>query len=319
MRSPAILDLSLVLVLLVAGACGSDSAAPGGNRDRLRVVASTAVIAEFATIVAGDDGVEVSSLTPPGVDLHSFEPAPATAAAIAEADLIFVNGYNLEEGLLDVILENVADAAEVVAVASGLTPLDGIAAAASDVIRAEGDPHFWLDAANAAHYVEQIADRLATLDPEHAAGYKARAAAYVLELDLLDDELRETIGAIPEASRELVVFHDAYRYFASAYGISLTASVLPAGAQQDPSAAAVAELIELIEERAIAAVYREPQFGASVLDSIAEETGAKVLVLRSTFSDHVDSYIEMMRANAAALVAGLAPSAARGHAIGAIA
>lgn len=307
MRPFTILHLSLVLGLIALGACASDDRSPGSG-GRPRVVASTAVIGEFASIVAGDDA-EVRSLIPPGVDLHSFEPAPATAAAIAEADVVFVNGYNLEEGLLDIILANVRDNAEVVAVASGLAPLGGDGAASGDVVRAEGDPHFWLDVSNAVHYVEQIRDRLGALDPDGAAGYRARASAYVAELETLDGELRAAIDGVPKGTRELVVFHDAYRYFAAAYGLGLTASVLPAGAQRDPSAAAVAELIELIEERAITAIYREPQFGAAVLESIAAETGVAVLVLRSTLSGDVDSYVELMRTNVSAVVEGLTPSA----------
>ena len=315
MRHLPILNCSLLLALWAVGACSSgDGVGSAAGDGRPRVVASTAVIGEFVSIVAGDDA-DVRTLIPPGVDLHSFEPAPATAAAVAEADLIFVNGYNLEEGLLDIILENASGDAAVVPVAAGLESLsgergeparDGAERASADVIRAQGDPHFWLDVSNAVHYVEQIRDHLVALDPGRAAGYRARAAAYVEQLEALDQELRDEIAAIPEGVRELVVFHDAYQYFAAAYGLELIASVLPLGAQQEPGAAAVGKLIELIEEREITAIYREPQFGASVLESIADETGVAVLVIRSTYSDGIDSYVELMRANLAVLLEGSA-------------
>ena len=304
-------------------ACQSGDGAPSEvSDDRPRVVASTALIGEFASIVAGEDA-RVDTLIPPGVDLHSFEPAPASAAAVARADIVFVNGYNLEEGLLDIVLQNVRGDAPVVAVAAGLAPIEGAStgggapiegasADAAAAIRAEGDPHFWLDVAHAEHYVTQIEQHLAQLDPAHADAYLARAGAYIEQLRALDAEVRTAISAIPADSRQLIVFHDAYRYFAAAYGLDLTASVLPVGAQQDPSAAALADLIELIEEQHVTAIYREPQFGASVLESIADETGVAVLVLRSTFSDGIDSYVELMRANVAALVEGLSRASTAG-------
>ena len=328
--------LLLPSVMLAVVACGSNGDGDGdGGATRLRVVASTALIGEFASMVAGD-AAEVTTLIPAGVDLHSYEPSPGTAGAIADADIVFVNGYNLEEGLLDVILENAADDVEVVAVAGGLSPLEGgdhddehaddehaddehaddeadggdghdgeADAAGGDHVRAEGDPHFWLDAQNAAHYVEVIRDRLVALDPAERAGYEARASAYLAELDVIDDEVRSTIARIPEERRRLVVMHDAYQYLAAAYGLELVAALLPVGAQQDPAAGAVVELIELVNELEVPAIYREPQFSGSVLDAVAEETGVRVLTLHSTIDGTVDSYAAMMRANAEALVDGL--------------
>ena len=278
------------------------------------------MIAEFASTVAGDDA-EVTTLIPAGVDVHSFEPAPATVGTIAEADIVFVNGYNLEEGLLDIVLENVDPDTEVVAVAAGLTALEGRHDHEEDdadadheesdhddhedVIRAAGDPHLWLDVSNARRYVEQIRDHLVELDPEAADRYSERAGAYLEELDALDEEVVTAIAAIPEANRQLVVLHDAYSYLANAYGMELAASLLPAGAQADPSASEVVALIELIDDLGVPVIYREPQFSASVLDAVAEETGTTVLVLYSTFAEGIDSYVELMRANAAALVEGL--------------
>jgi len=304
------IPLLLATTIFAAAACQSDDA-DGGEPGRLRIAASTALIAEFATIVAGDNA-EVSELIPAGVDVHSYEPAPATVGAIAAADLVLVNGYNLEEGLLDVILENVSGGVAVVPLAAGLTPFEDESdhkhagsAADGDIVHAEGDPHFWLDVANAIHYVEVIRDRLIDLDEAHADGYRDRATVYLDELRLLDADVRAVVSAVPEVDRQLVVMHDAYRYLAAAYGLDLVATLLPAGAQQDPSAGAIADLIELIEVREVAAIYREPQFSSSILEAVASETDVAVLLLYSTFTEDVASYVEMMRVNADALVEGL--------------
>ena len=119
--------------------------------------------------------------------------------------------------------------------------------------------------------------------------------------------MRAAVATIPRERRTLVVFHDAFQYFAAAYGLELAAAVLPASPGQQATAGDLAAIIELVRERRIPAVYREPQFASDALDAVAEETGARVLTLYSgAFTDEVDSYAALMRANAAALVAGLA-------------
>lgn len=291
-------------VLLVAG-CGSEPASDDGE---VRVVASTALLAEFAEIVAGDDAVVVGVI-PAGVDPHSFEPSPAIAASIAQADLVLMNGHDLEETLLSVIEQNVADGVPVVAVSDGIDVLF----AADEDADADGgeeegvDPHLWLDARNAMHYVEAIRDALIEVAPDREGGYRERAAAYLAELQTLHDGLVEQLAVIPPEARQLVVFHDAYQYLAAAYGLEVLAAVLPASAQQDPAAGAIADLIKLIEEEGVRTVFAEPQFNAAVLERIAAEAGVEVGMLYSTYAGEVDTYVELMRANSEALRAGLAP------------
>jgi ABC-type Zn uptake system ZnuABC Zn-binding protein ZnuA len=311
LRPPLVLAV-VSLLLVLAGGCNSAIERDGSE---VRVVASTGLIAEFASTVAGDDAIVVG-LIPAGVDPHSFEPAPAIAAAIAQADLILVNGYNLEEGLLDVVEQNASNESVLIAVSAGIdvdehthdddaedghghdeeAEVDHAA-----LSRAEGDPHLWLDVRHAMRYVENIRDTLIELDPAHGDGYEERAAGYLAELQALDDRLVAQISDIAEGDRELVVFHDAFQYFARAYSLELVAAVLPAGAQQDPSAGALVELIETIEAREVRVVFAEPQFSSTVLERIASEAGVEVGTLYSVYAGEVDTYIEMMEANGDAL------------------
>lgn len=277
------------LLALAAAACGDGDPSEGG---RLRVVASTGVIGEFAGRVGGDDA-EVRTLIPAGVDLHSFEPSPGVARDIARADLVFVNGHGLEESLLELIEQNVPTETRVVEVASGLEVLDG-------------DPHLWLAVANAVRYVEAIRDAFVAADPDAADGYEARAAQLMAELESLDAEVRSILDGLAERDRRLVVFHDAFGYLARAYGFEIVASVAPANPNQDPSAATVAAVIAAVEESGVRTIYREPQFSSPILDVVAEETNVDVGVLHSTLGDGVETYAELMRANARALAEGLA-------------
>lgn len=300
--------LMLAAAALLA-ACGGGGGEGGDGR--LSIVATTSVIGEFAARVAGDDA-SVTSLVPRGVDPHSFELSPRDARRIVEADLVLVNGYGLEGGLIDIVMENLSDGAGLVLVTAGLTPLGGGAAAAvtAGATELEGDPHFWLSVPNAIAYVERIAEEIARADPEHAAGYRDRAAAYVRELRAVDAEVRTILDEVPVDQRRLVVFHDAFGYLARDLGFEVTEALLPVSASAEVSAARVAEVIEAIDREGIRALYREPQFGSTLLDVIAAETGARVLTLRSIPDDEVTTYIELVRTNARALAEGLSPSLA---------
>ncbi len=279
----------LLLFALAAAACGDGE--PSEDALALRVVASTGVIAEFAERVAGPDA-EVRALIPAGVDLHSFEPSPSVAREIAGADLVLVNGFRLEASLLDLIEENVTGDADIVEVSAGLD---------AD----HGDPHLWLAVPNAISYVEAIRDALVLRDGEHAAGYRARATSLVAELEALDAEVRAILEGLAPDERRIVVFHDAFGYMATEYGFEIVASVVPANPNQDPSAAAVADVIAAVEASAVRTVYREPQFSSSILAVVAEETNVDVASLYSTLGGDVATYAELMRANAHALLDGL--------------
>ena len=304
--------LALALALAVAAACsgGDDDGDAGGGR--LRVVASTGIIAHFVEQIAGED-VDIVAVIPAGADAHSFSATTTDIRNISAADVVIVNGYNLEEGALGTIFEHIPDDAQLVVAAEGIDPLEGgrheedEEVEGSGIATAEGvDPHMWLTIPNAMVYVRNIATGLVAADPDNASAYRAREEAYLAELQVLDEEVRAAIAGIPPERRVLIVYHDAFQYFAAEYGLELAAAVLPASPSQQASAAAVAAIIEIVAERQVGAVYREPQFAAAALDAIAGEAGVRVLTLYSgAFTDEVSSYIEAMRANAKALADGL--------------
>ncbi len=394
--------LLLVLALAVAAACTSDDdddgdGAAGGESmqvatavatpaEPLQVVASTGIIAHFAEQIAGDNA-DVVSVIPPGADAHSFSASTTDIRNITAADLVIVNGYNLEEGALATIFEHLPEDTHLVIAAAGISPLEGghheeeeghgdedeegdhgdedeegedhgdedeegedhgdededgdhgdedeegedhgdedeegedhgdedeegdhhdeeiEVDAEHELAVADGDPHMWLTVSNAMVYVRNITDGLVAADPANAAAYREREAAYLGELQALDEEVRAAISGIPQERRVLIVYHDAFQYFAAEYGLELAAAVLPASPSQQASAAAVAEIIDIVGDREVGAVYREPQFAAAALDAIAGEAGVRVLTLYTgAFTDEVDSYVELMRENAKALVDGL--------------
>lgn len=314
------LALLSLLALGVAGCSSDEARAPGP----LRIVASTAILEGFARAVAGPEA-EVVALIPSGVDPHSFEPSAQAATNIARADVIVVNGYHLEGNLLEVVAENRRKRAAVIVAAEGIPPLAGghaeeesvhadehAAEGLPDLATADGDPHMWLDPDLAARYVENIGADLAEADPTHAAEYRERARAYAESLRSLKREVAASLQSIPPQRRSIVVFHDAFGYFARAFDFDLAAGVLPGEGGREPSARDVAEMVTLVRERGVPAVFKEPQFSSAVLDGIARETGVRVLELYSdAFGQGVTSYEEMMRANGRALERGLGTAVAR--------
>ncbi|MEE8422583.1 MAG: metal ABC transporter substrate-binding protein [Dehalococcoidia bacterium] len=292
--------LALVPLALLFAACDGEES----NDGRLRVLATTSVIAEFAEAIAGEDAVVVT-LVPAGVDLHAYEAPVRAARDIARAGVVLVNGCNLEQNLLDAILLNRSDGTVLAAVSATADELERYTV--EGFARARCDPHRWLDVARAMQYADAIGGALAAADPAHGDGYARRTRTLVDELAALDAEVRRTLDVVLAERRRIVVFHDAFAHFAASYGFELSASVLPSGSGQDPAAGAVAGVIKLVRESGVRAVFHEPQFPSRVFELVAEETGARILALYSIpIPGEVESYAEMMRANARALADGLA-------------
>lgn len=283
------ISAALLFSVLLAAACTSND---DGGDNRLQVVTSLELFADMVRNVAGDRA-EVTALLPSGADPHTYELSPGRVVDVAQADLAFVNGLDLEGNLRTVIDENAGGPVDVLT--------DGL-----DIV--DGNPHLWLDPMLAIDYVQSILLALAASDPEGATEYAANAAAYADELLALDAEIEAALASIPPERRKLVTFHDAFPYLARRYGLEVVAVVVPSPGQE-PNARDVAQLIELIQEQNVPAVFKEPQFNAGVLESVADEAGARVLdLLSDAYIDGVESYIDLMRFNAAQLQEGLGGS-----------
>ena len=277
-----------VLFLALAAGCGEEG---GKADDRIRVVTTLSIFADFARNVGGDRG-DVAALLPPGADAHTFELGAADLAKVTEADVVFVNGLGLEEAMLDAVEANLPGGAPLIVLSEGLTSLDG-------------NPHLWLDVTYAKRYVERIRDALSSVDAEGADGYAANAEKYLSELSRLDIEIRSGIESIPAERRRLVTFHDVFPYFARRYGLEVVAYVVRSPGRE-PSASEVADLTRKIRAEDVPTVYKEPQFSARILELTARDAGVQVRELYTdSLSGEVDTYVEMMRYDLKQLQEGL--------------
>ena len=295
------------LLLLVIGAVAAGCAAQRASEqqpssdDRLAVVASMSIIADFAEQVGGD-AVDVTSLVPIGADPHVYEPTPSDARAVDDADLVLGNGVGLEPWFDDLVA---ASGQQVVTVTDELSHL------VVDDEDGEDDPHLWMVPPLAATYVERIADELADLDPAGAETYRGNAAAYVERLEELDADLTDELDEIPDQHRVLVTPHDAYSYFADHYGFEVE-TVVGVSTEEEPSASQVQHLVDVIRETGVPSVFVESTVNPAVIERIAADAGVEVG--EPLYGDSVgepgsgsEDYVGMMRANVAALVDGLAP------------
>ena len=302
------LAAALVALLVVSAACGNTSGSPAASTSGYRVMATTSVFADLARLALGDS-VQIESIVPAGIDVHTFEPSPSDAAKIASADLIIMNGLGLDEWVLSLIEAAHKSSAEVLRLGEGLDVSDGwiyLTSEQSGAPRAF-DPHVWLDPNGAQLYVQRIADRVVQDQPELSASVRSALVIGVAALETLDAEVRATFAAIPEENRKIVTFHDAFGYYARAYNITIV-GVAIASPGQDPSAREIAALIDAIRTSGVTTVFSEVQFPSKVLTSIAAETGATVLA--NLYSDALgaapgDSYVGAMRANATAIATSM--------------
>jgi len=298
----------LVALLAVVAACGGTTGSPAASNAGYRVVATTSVFADLARLALGDT-VQIDSIVPAGIDVHTFEPAPSDAAKIAAADLILMNGLGLDDWVGSLIEAAQQSDANVVRLGEALDTVGTWSYLASPEGDPEHayDPHVWLDPAGAELYVQRIAERVSQEQPELASAIAATSADGLAQIRTLDVEVSAMFAAIPGENRKIVTFHDAFGYYARAYGITIV-GVAIASPGQDPSAREIAALIDAIRAAGVTTVFSEVQFPSKVLTSIAAETGATVLA--DLYSDALgrapgDTYLGAMRANATAIAASM--------------
>ncbi len=247
----------------------------------------------------GGDRVNVTTLVGPDGDVHVYTPAPADAKKIAEAKLLVINGLGLE-GWLPRLLQASGSKAPIVTATRGIAPLK---------LGVDADPHAWQSVANAKIYVANIRDALVAADPADAEVFRSNAQTYLAKLDALDREVREAVKQIPQARRKVISTHNAFGYFASAYGIEFIAP-LGVSTESEASARDIAAIITQIKAAKIPAVFLENISDDRMIRRISAETGAKVggtLFSDSLTAEKGDAptYIDMVRHNIKALTSAL--------------
>lgn len=269
----------LLAVALVTAACaGSDAATPS---DRPVIVVSYPVLGAVVADVVGDQA-QVRVLMGNGADPHDWSPSAKDIAAVRNADLVVVNGLDLEEGLHDALDEAEAagvpvfEATDHLAVRN-LEHGDGDQPGDHGDEHAGGDPHFWVDPVSMSSVVDGL---VTTIADELGLDVTARATEVRAGLAAVDAQTRTKVATLPQTRRKLVTGHESLGYFADRYGFEQIGAVVPSlSSQAESSAAQLAELDEQIRRAGVSVVFTEIGTPAAVAKAVARETGATLVPL----------------------------------------
>jgi ABC-type Zn uptake system ZnuABC Zn-binding protein ZnuA len=313
---------------------GAEETEEGAAEPVLQVVATVAPIADLVARVGGER-VAVVALVPPGADSHTYEPRPQDVAVLDDADAYVGVGLDLNEGAVDLAEQHLAADAPVILLGELALQDDELVLdhthddgpADDGHTHRHGDdghthrhgedgeelgpnPHVWTSVRNASAMVAALADELSALDPEGAERYEVNTGDLLAELETLDEDIGTAIATVPDEHRTLVTYHDAWTYFARDHGLRSVTAVQP-GDFSEPSAAEVREVIDLLRELDVPAIFGSEVFPSRVLDAIAAETEAIHVgdladdALPGVPGAPEHSYAEMMRRNAITIVEAL--------------
>lgn len=299
LRRTALIAAGLSLTL-ASPALWAQAAAP------VKAVASFSILGDLVRQVGGDR-VAVEVLVGPGSDAHVFQPTPAQAKLVGQAQIVFSNGLGFE-GWMSRLLNTAGYKGRHVVASRGIKPLHNEEAGEhkhGSHGHEEADPHAWQSVPNVMAYVGNIAKGLCEADASGCDSYQRNAVAYTAQLKALDTDIRALWAAIPAPQRKVITSHDAFGYYASAYGVSFLA---PQGVSTDSEASAkgVAQLVRQIKKEQIKALFVESISDPRLIAQIGRETGVKPA--GELFSDSLSdaqgpaaSYLAMMRFNTTAL------------------
>jgi manganese/iron transport system substrate-binding protein len=299
-----------LLALFTVTACQPTSTPTAPSQDdptKPNIVATSTIVADLVAQVGGD-AIDLQGLLEPGADPHVYEPVPADSIAIEQADFVFYSGHNLEPALVDLIV-GAGSGVPYLALGEQVQPL----AMDKDGQRV-ADPHVWGDVENAIAMVETIRDALRDLDPEDAATFEANAEAMITDLRRLDAWIPAQIATIPAGQRAIVTTHDAFQYYASAYGLEVIGTLIGISTEEQPSAQTVRSLVEAIKAAGLPAIFAETTIAPKLIETVAEEAGVQVADPQ-LYSDSIgapgsagDSYITMMVSNTCSIAINLGGS-----------
>ena len=288
----------------LTGCTSSNIGEDPNNNGKPAVVTTNTILTDLTAELAGDE-INLTGILDPGADPHTYEPVPADSKALEKSELILYNGYNLEPGLVKMINATGVNAQKL-AVGEAIEPLD---------MDYEGqkvpDPHVWGDVENAIQMVNAIRDALIELSPEDKDLFTENASQLTATFNDLDTWIAQQMATIPPEQQKLVTTHDAFQYYAAAYGLEVTGTLIGISTEEKPSAQTITFLVETIKKTEVPAIFAETTINPTLIKTVAEEAGVN-LAPHELYSDSIgapgsegDSYINMMVSNTRTIVEAL--------------
>jgi ABC-type Zn uptake system ZnuABC Zn-binding protein ZnuA len=268
---------------------------------QLRVMTSTTDLYDIAKAVGGD-GITANHVSEGYQDPHFVEPKPSFVLQLQKADVWAFVGLDLEIGWMSLLLDGARNpkirpgGSGYLDVSQVITVLD---VARGKVDRSQGDvhplgnPHYWLDPANAKKIAQLFQQKFSELDPKHAATYAANAKAFEAKLDAAEQTWQDELAAIK--GKPIVAWHTSWRYFAEYSGVNIVGFMEPKPGVP-PSPSHLAGLIATMKQTGARVIVMEPFYDKRTADFVASKTGAKVLVLPPSVGGMkgLDDYVAVM-------------------------
>ena len=291
--------LFLLLLLLPLSGCAAE-------QESVTVMASfypVYVLAE--NVLAGVPGVKLTSMTPPTTGcLHDYQLLTSDMRALSGARALLINGAGMESFLPDVEGQfpdlRIVDCSQGIALRTDEAMED----LAHHHSGEEWNAHIWLDPENAIQMVKNMQSALAELFPDSADQIARNAEAYAARLAALDAELQSAIAALPR--KDIVTFHEAFPYFAAAYGLRVVA-VVALEPDEPLSPRMLASVVDAVRAAGNPPLFSEPQYEGAAVKAVSQETGAPIYELDPlvTGDGALTAYEDTMRKNLAVLISAL--------------
>jgi ABC-type Zn uptake system ZnuABC Zn-binding protein ZnuA len=295
---------------VVAPVSSDGAPGQGAKSGRLKVVTTVSPITSLVAAVAGDL-VDIDGVVPEGTNSHTFEPSPNIAAVLSKADVVYMNGLQLEEPTKVLAEANKKAGALIVELGSNAIketeyiydfsfPRDG----------GKPNPHLWTNPILAKQYAGQIRDDLSKRLPDRADVFAANFTLLAEKLDLLTATMKTATATVPAEQRKLLTYHDSFPYFARDFGWKVIGAIQPSEFDE-PTPRDVARLIEQIKAEKVVAIFGSEVFPSPVLEQIGKESGATYVDtlrdddLPGVPGDPDHSYLGLMRNDFVTIIGAL--------------
>lgn len=277
MKFTSVMTWSAVLALaFFFTACGRQEEKPATADKKLNVVTTVAPITSIVENIAGDK-IQLAGIIPEGINSHTFEPIPSDSKLLSSADLIILNGLDLETPTLRLAQANLKPGATIYSLGDKtIKEADYIFDFSFPKEQGHPNPHLWLNPEYAMRYATLVRDELIKLDPKNKAVYEQNSAQFLKKLEALDQAIKEAAQTIPQNNRRLLTYHDSWPYFSRRYGFQVIGAVQPSDFA-DPSPREVVRLIEQIRREKVPAVFGSEVFPSPVLEQIAREAKSRYI------------------------------------------
>ena len=291
----------------IAVGCGAQNsgttgtgAAEDGRNGPLTVVATTGVLCDLAAQVGGDR-VAVTCAVPPGQDPHHYAPKPSDRRAFETADVLLYGGYGFDATLQPLV--DTSPAPHKLAVFERAVPnprpmADGEHGGHAHHGHAHGDhahdeadrtpdqpaaedspavdPHVWHDARHGAALATAIAVTLGDAEPAAADRFRDRAQKLDGQFSAIDAWIRQQVATVPASNRKLVTVHDAFQYFAAAYGMEVAGSIAAIAPQGRVSAKDLRTLVDQLRREQVPALFAETTSDRQGIETLSRESGIAI-------------------------------------------